>query len=104
MSPRPSLIPTDADSTYSGYHTQQQSQQQDASTNQNYNNNNSNGTTNAGKTQNEPGRRAGACRVCLKSFKPDDYHKTCFECQQRVCEDCASYSKLEENEDAAKKL
>uniref|UniRef100_A0A1B0G406 PDZ domain-containing protein n=1 Tax=Glossina morsitans morsitans TaxID=37546 RepID=A0A1B0G406_GLOMM len=100
MSPRPSLIPTDTDSTYSGYQ-QQQPQQQDTSTNQNYNNNNSNGTTNAGKTQNEPGRRVGACRVCLKSFKPDDYHKTCFECQQRVCEDCASYSKLEENEDAS---
>lgn len=51
----------------------------------------------------EPGKppsRAGACRVCLKSFKPDDYSKTCFECQQRVCEDCASYSKLDENEDA----
>lgn len=51
----------------------------------------------------EPGKppsRSGACRVCLKSFKPDDYSKTCFECQQRVCEDCASYSKLDENEDA----
>lgn len=107
MSPRPSLIPTDTDATYGHYQ-----QQQDAAANQNNNNNNnttntitatggSGGTSNAAAKQNtEPGRRAGACRVCLKSFKPDDFHKTCFECQQRVCEDCASYSKLEENEDA----
>lgn len=53
----------------------------------------------------EPGKppsRAGACRVCLKSFKPDDFSKTCYECQQRVCEDCASYSKLDETEDAVR--
>ncbi|KAM7357284.1 regulating synaptic membrane exocytosis protein fife isoform 1-T16 [Cochliomyia hominivorax] len=119
MSPRPSLIPTDTDATYGNYQ-----QQQDA-TAANQNNNNNNNTTstihthttgsgggsvgagsgtgstsNSSKQNTEPGRRAGACRVCLKSFKPDDFHKTCFECQQRVCEDCASYSKLEENEDA----
>jgi hypothetical protein len=50
----------------------------------------------------EPGKppsRAGACRVCLKSFKPDDFSKTCFECKQRVCEDCASYSKMDSSED-----
>lgn len=114
MSPRPSLIPTDADGGYGSY------QQQDTIANQNNNNNNnsttmtatttggggggssggSSATTNSSKQNTEPGRRAGACRVCLKSFKPDDFHKTCFECQQRVCEDCASYSKLEENEDA----
>ncbi|GLV42852.1 fife [Carabus blaptoides fortunei] len=50
----------------------------------------------------EPGKppsRAGACRVCLKSFKPEDFSRTCSECTQRVCEDCASYSKLDENED-----
>lgn len=52
--------------------------------------------------QSKPPSRTGACRVCLKSFKPDDYSKTCFECQQRVCEDCASYSKLDENEDAVR--
>lgn len=40
--------------------------------------------------------RAGACRVCLKSFKPDDYSRTCYECQQRVCEDCASYAEIED--------
>ncbi|KAH1003946.1 hypothetical protein HUJ04_003776 [Dendroctonus ponderosae] len=50
----------------------------------------------------EPGKppsRAGACRVCLKAFKPDDFSRTCATCTQRVCEDCASYSKLAENED-----
>lgn len=52
----------------------------------------------------EPGKppsRAGACRVCLKAFKPDDFSRTCAECTQRVCEDCASYSKQAEDEDAA---
>ncbi|XP_066260247.1 regulating synaptic membrane exocytosis protein 2 isoform X2 [Euwallacea similis] len=52
----------------------------------------------------EPGKppsRAGACRVCLKAFKPDDFSRTCATCTQRVCEDCASYSKLAENEDPA---
>lgn len=52
--------------------------------------------------QSKPPSRTGTCRVCLKSFKPDDYSKTCFECQQRVCEDCASYSKLDETEDAVR--
>lgn len=47
----------------------------------------------------KPPGRSGACRVCLKSFKPDEYSKTCCECQQRVCEDCASYSKTEEDKD-----
>lgn len=53
-------------------------------------------------TKTEPGKppsRAGACRVCLKSFKPDDFSKTCSDCQQRVCEDCASYSKQDESDD-----
>ncbi|XP_060519532.1 regulating synaptic membrane exocytosis protein 1 isoform X2 [Cylas formicarius] len=52
----------------------------------------------------EPGKppsRAGACRVCLKAFKPDDFSRTCATCTQRVCEDCASYSKLAENENQA---
>lgn len=47
----------------------------------------------------KPPIRSGACRVCLKSFKADDFSITCYECQQRVCEDCASYSKLDINED-----
>lgn len=52
----------------------------------------------------EPGKpptRVGACRVCLKAFKPEDFSRTCAECTQRVCEDCASYSKIAEDEDAA---
>ncbi|XP_071057526.1 regulating synaptic membrane exocytosis protein 2 isoform X2 [Onthophagus taurus] len=52
----------------------------------------------------EPGKppsRAGACRVCLKAFKPDDFSRTCKECSQRVCEDCASYSQLGEDEKAS---
>lgn len=55
-------------------------------------------------TKVEPGKppsRAGACRVCLKAFKPDDFSRTCAECTQRVCEDCASYSKLNDDEDPA---
>lgn len=51
----------------------------------------------------EPGKapsRDGSCRVCLKSFKQDDFHKTCAECHHKVCEDCASYSKLDDSEDA----
>ncbi|KMY97180.1 regulating synaptic membrane exocytosis protein 1 isoform X1 [Drosophila simulans] len=110
MSPRPSLVPTDADTSGSygspSYQSQQQQQDYGSSLNNNNNNSTGGGTATAGgggggaAAKQEPGRRAGACRVCLKSFKPDDYHKTCFECQQRVCEDCASYSKLDEHEDA----
>ncbi|XP_017843097.2 regulating synaptic membrane exocytosis protein 2 isoform X1 [Drosophila busckii] len=106
MSPRPSLVPTEADTSGSygspSYQQQHQHQQQQQEANTNLSNNNNSTTAGGGgaAAKQEPGRRAGACRVCLKSFKPDDYHKTCFECQQRVCEDCASYSKLEEHEDA----
>lgn len=99
MSPRPSLAPTE-DGSYGGAYQQQTQDAYAANQNNNNNNNMTGGSTAGNSSKNEPGRRAGACRVCLKSFKPDDYHKTCFECQQRVCEDCASYSKLEENEDA----
>lgn len=89
MSPRPSLVPepdapTPTNESSMTASTQSISSQQ-------------------GNQKAEPGKppsRAGACRVCLKSFKPDDFSKTCYECQQRVCEDCASYSKLDENEDA----
>lgn len=59
-------------------------------------------TSAAAGTKTEPGKppsRAGACRVCLKSFKPDDFSKTCSDCQQRVCEDCASYSKQDESDE-----
>lgn len=61
---------------------------------QNHQNNNQ-----ANKELGKPPSRDGSCRVCIKSFKPDDFSKTCFECQQRVCDDCASYSKLEAEED-----
>ena len=102
MSPRPSIIP-DSDSAnlpseYSLQQQQHQQQLQQQLQHQLQNQGNQQGSTKSG----EPGKppsRAGACRVCLKSFKPDDYSRTCFECQQRVCEDCASYSKLDENED-----
>ncbi|KAI8426329.1 hypothetical protein MSG28_005193 [Choristoneura fumiferana] len=44
--------------------------------------------------------RAGACRVCLKALKPGEVFHTCSGCQHRVCEDCSSYSKPADNEDA----
>ncbi|CAH1169580.1 unnamed protein product, partial [Phaedon cochleariae] len=47
----------------------------------------------------KPPSRAGACRVCLKAFQPEEFSRTCAECAQRVCEDCASYSKQKENEE-----
>ncbi|XP_015587944.1 protein piccolo isoform X2 [Cephus cinctus] len=56
------------------------------------------------KPKAEPGRpasRAGACRVCLKSFKPTDFSRTCYECQHKVCEDCASYSTSTDTEDSS---
>lgn len=53
------------------------------------------------KPEGKPVSRHGACRVCLKSFKQDEFSKTCGECQQKVCEDCASYSKPDEDQDEA---
>ncbi|KAF5277056.1 hypothetical protein FQA39_LY06294 [Lamprigera yunnana] len=50
----------------------------------------------------EPGKplsRNGACRVCLKAFKPEEFNRVCAECTQRVCEDCASYSKKPDDEE-----
>ncbi|XP_014243367.1 regulating synaptic membrane exocytosis protein 1 isoform X2 [Cimex lectularius] len=49
----------------------------------------------------KPVSRSGSCRVCLKSFKPDDFNRTCGECQQKVCEDCASYYKPDDTQDEA---
>ncbi|KAK0086079.1 hypothetical protein PV325_003904 [Microctonus aethiopoides] len=54
------------------------------------------------KPKPEPGRpasRAGSCRVCLKSFKPDDFSRTCYECQFKVCDDCACYSETKDYDD-----
>lgn len=79
--------------------THQQSQQHHSQSNQS----NQVSSSNSSQQKPEPGKapsRAGACRVCLKSFKPDDFSKICAECQQKVCEDCASYSKLDDSEDA----
>ncbi|CAH2020444.1 unnamed protein product [Acanthoscelides obtectus] len=47
----------------------------------------------------EPAR--GNCRVCLKAFRGHqlDQARSCAECSQRVCEDCASYSKMDDGED-----
>lgn len=77
-------------------------QQEQSSHTQPQQQSNGNKDNNNKANKSEPGKRnrATACRVCLKAFKPDDFQKICFECQQKVCEDCASYSKLEENEDA----
>ncbi|XP_051157370.1 regulating synaptic membrane exocytosis protein 1 isoform X2 [Leptopilina boulardi] len=47
----------------------------------------------------KPPNSAGACRICRKSFKPDDFFRTCHECQNKVCEDCASYSNTTDSED-----
>ncbi|CAG0879020.1 unnamed protein product [Darwinula stevensoni] len=33
-----------------------------------------------------------SCRVCVKSIDEDEFHRTCMECKQLICEDCASYS------------
>ncbi|CRL04425.1 CLUMA_CG017510, isoform A [Clunio marinus] len=91
MSPRPSLIPDAVEkidtSTFSPPDVVEK--ESESSINQNLEKNEPNKTAN----------RASSCRVCLKSFKPDDFSKTCFECKYRVCEDCASYSKMDSAED-----
>lgn len=96
MTPRPSLVP-EADTGAQENNNQQSNTS--AQQQQNQQNNNQ-----ANKEPGKPPSRAGSCRVCIKSFKPDDFSKTCFECQQRVCDDCASYSKLDPDEDAVNKI
>ncbi|XP_032672413.1 regulating synaptic membrane exocytosis protein 1 isoform X2 [Odontomachus brunneus] len=39
------------------------------------------------------------CRVCRKSFAPEEVSRTCCECQHKVCEDCASYSTTTNSDD-----
>lgn len=95
ISPRPSLVPDSADNPTQNAHINEQAAQPQESQ--------------AIKVapKSEPGKppnRAGACRVCLKSFKPEDFSKTCFECKYRVCEDCASYSKVDSSEDLVNKI
>jgi hypothetical protein len=98
MTPRPSLIPDtietlqQAQSSLIENHTTTTTttsmldKEPETTTNQNHEKNEPNKTANRA--------RESSCRVCLKSFKPDDFSKTCFECKYRVCEDCASYSKM----------
>lgn len=38
------------------------------------------------------------CRICLKAVKDDEFHKKCAQCSNKICEDCASYSKVKEDE------
>lgn len=89
MSPRPSLIPDTVES----------SSIQPSSIEVIEKDNESASNTNAEKNEGKTTNRAGSCRVCLKSFKAEDFSKTCFECKYRVCEDCASYSKIDSSED-----
>jgi hypothetical protein len=90
MSPRPSLIPDAAEVHHFHVSSSETIEKEtESSSHQNLEKNEPNKTAN----------RASSCRVCLKSFKPDDFSKTCFECKFRVCEDCASYSKVDSAED-----
>lgn len=102
VSPRPSMtVDSEAINMIDSFTQQQQSSQTSSlQSNQSTNINNNQQKPEHGKAPS----RAGACRVCLKSFKPDDFSKICAECQQKVCEDCASYSKLDESEDAVNKI
>ncbi|GJQ87416.1 hypothetical protein Trydic_g14558 [Trypoxylus dichotomus] len=38
------------------------------------------------------------CRICLKVVKDGEFHKKCAQCSNKICEDCASYSKVKEDE------
>nr|XP_012147152.1 PREDICTED: regulating synaptic membrane exocytosis protein 1 [Megachile rotundata] len=53
-------------------------------------------TTEATKTKSKTG---DDCRVCRKSFAPDETSRTCCECQHKVCEDCACYSTTTNSDD-----
>lgn len=86
MSPRPSLVPDHIE------HSQLQVNPIEIPDDSNQN-------ANSEKNDSNKTNRAGSCRVCLKSFKAEDFSKTCFECKYRVCEDCASYSKIDSTED-----
>lgn len=90
MSPRPSLVPDMAEFHQSQQHSPAEIPEKDPESSSSLNEKNEPKTT---------ANRASSCRVCLKSFKPDDFSKTCFECKYRVCEDCASYSKVDSAED-----
>ncbi|XP_034194191.1 regulating synaptic membrane exocytosis protein fife isoform X2 [Osmia lignaria lignaria] len=53
-------------------------------------------TTESTKTKSKTG---DDCRVCRKSFAPDETSRTCCECQHKVCEDCACYSTTTNSDD-----
>uniref|UniRef100_A0A182FRU1 Uncharacterized protein n=1 Tax=Anopheles albimanus TaxID=7167 RepID=A0A182FRU1_ANOAL len=84
MSPRPSLVPdTSESSPHAGDDPYKDLAAEKPSS----------------ESSNKFNTRSGSCRICLKSFKPNDFKKTCVECDQKVCEDCASYSKLQDSDD-----
>ncbi|XP_058058241.1 uncharacterized protein LOC131209242 [Anopheles bellator] len=87
MSPRPSLVPDTSDSA----HTADDPYKDGAAADK--------AAGGGGDGSNKFNTRSGSCRICLKSFKPNDFKKTCVECDQKVCEDCASYSKLQDSDD-----
>lgn len=89
MSPRPSLIPDAAETHIQQLQSEALEKESETSSSSQFEKNETNKTPN----------RAASCRVCLKSFKKDDFYKTCFECKYRVCDDCASYSKVDSAED-----
>lgn len=88
MSPRPSLIPDITEQPLT-IHSDALEKESETTSSSLFEKIESNKTPN----------RAASCRVCLKSFKKDDFYKTCFECKYRVCDDCASYSKVDSAED-----
>ncbi|XP_076244802.1 regulating synaptic membrane exocytosis protein fife isoform X2 [Calliopsis andreniformis] len=53
-------------------------------------------TTETTKTKSKTG---DDCRVCRKSFAPEEASRICCECQQKVCEDCACYSTTTNSDD-----
>lgn len=91
MSPRPSLIPDVAE--------QQQMQTLQSADALEKESESFSGSQFEKNETNKTPNRAASCRVCLKSFKKDDFYKTCYECKYRVCDDCASYSKVDSAED-----
>ena len=93
MSPRPSLIPDAVDVSQTHHYHQMPPEAIEKESSE---------SSMSKNEKNEPktgANRSSSCRVCLKAFKPDDFSKTCFECKFRVCEDCASYSKVDSSED-----
>ncbi|XP_043252701.1 regulating synaptic membrane exocytosis protein 2 [Colletes gigas] len=53
-------------------------------------------TTESTKTKSKTG---DDCRVCRKSFAPEESSRICCECQHKVCEDCACYSTTTNSDD-----